>query len=192
MRILRRLPFLAWLVLVWMALWGALSLANLLSGVAVAALLLTVFPHAGPGPAGTVRPLHALRFFLYFQYKLLEANFVVAWEVITPNNEGINEGIVAVPVTGASDAVITILANAISLTPGTLTLEVSRDPAILYVHVLHLRDIESVRQDVYRLETLVLRAFADEATIEAARNLVPRSEASSAATAALDIGEDDR
>lgn len=191
MTLLRRLPFVAWLVLVWTALWGDLSLANLLSGVAVAALLLTLFPHAGPGPAGRMRPLHALRFFLYFQYKLLEANLIVAWEVITPNNEGINEGIVAVPVTGASDAVITILANAISLTPGTLTLEVSRDPAILYVHVLHLRDIEAVRRDVYKLETLALRAFADEATIAAARRLAP-GVAPSTTTARPDREKDEK
>lgn len=183
MSILRRLPFLAWLVLVWIALWGDLSVANVLSGVAVASLLLMAFPHAGPGPAGTLRPLRALVFLAYFTYRLVEANLVVAWEVITPNNESINEGIVAVPVTGASDAVITILANAISLTPGTLTLEVSRDPAVLYVHVLHLRDIEAVRRDVHTLETLALRAFADEATIAACRQPTVHSEASQASGA---------
>lgn len=191
MKVLRRLPFLAWLVLVWMVLWGDLSLANLLSGVAVAALVLVAFPHAGPGPAGTLRPLHFLRFFGYFLYKLVEANLIVAWEVVTPSNEGIREGIVAVPVTGASDAVITVVANAISLTPGTLTLEVSRDPAVLYVHVLHLRDIETVRRDVYRLETLALQALADEATIAACRELAAAAEARLAA-ARLDTEERQR
>lgn len=171
MRPLRHIAFVAWLVLVWVALWGDLSWANVLSGTAVAVLLVALFPDAGPGPVGTVRPLRALVFLAHFAYKLVEANLIVAWEVITPNNESINEGIVAVPVTGASDAVITIVANAISLTPGTLTIEVSREPAVLYVHVLHLRDIEAVRRDVYQLESLAVRAFADEATITAARKL---------------------
>lgn len=164
-----RLPLLGWLLVVWIALWGDLSLANVLSGVAVASGLMVAFPHAGPRPLARVRPVRALVFLAYFLYKLVEANVVVAWEVITPNNESINEAIVAVPVTGASDAAITILANAMSLTPGTLTLEVGRDPAVLYVHVLHLRDIDQVRRDVYRLERLVLRAFGDEAALAAAR-----------------------
>lgn len=179
MSVLRRLPFLGWLVLAWMALWGDLSLANSLSGIAVGSLLLAVFPDAGPRSTGPLRPVRAIAFLGYFLYKLVEANLLVAWEVITPDNEGIKEAIVAVPVTGASDAVITILANAISLTPGTLTLEVARDPAVVYVHVLHLRDVEAVRRDVHKLERLTLQAFADEATIAACRKLPvddPRSE----------------
>lgn len=162
-----RLPLVGWLVVVWMALWGDLSLANLLSGVAVAVGLVVAFPEAGPRPLRRLRPARALAFLGYFLYKLVEANIVVAWEIVTPNNDSINEGIVAVPVTGASDAAITVLANAISLTPGTLTLEVSRDPPVLYVHVLHLRDLEQVRRELYRLERLALRAFASDAALRA-------------------------
>jgi multicomponent Na+:H+ antiporter subunit E len=57
--------------------------------------------------------------------------------------------------------VVTLVANAVSLTPGTLTLELDRPGNILYVHVLHLRDLESVRRDVRSLEALVVRAFGD-------------------------------
>lgn len=164
---IRRLPFTAWLTFVWVALWGDFTAANALAGVSVATLLLLAFPEAGPRPGFTVRPLPALQFVGYFLYKLVEANAVVAWEVITPNNEGVHEGIVAVPVTGASEAVVTVLANAISLTPGTLTLEVRRDPPMLYVHVLHLRSIDHTRRQVHRLESLVLRAFGDAAALRA-------------------------
>lgn len=157
-----RVAFALWLVLVWIALWGDFTLANLVGGVLVATALLAVFPSAGPSGNLVVRPLAALRFLAYFAYKLVEANAVVAWEIITPSNEGVHEGIVAVPVTGASDAVVTVLANAISLTPGTLTLEVRDDPPMLFVHVLHLRSIEDTRADVQRLERLVRRAFASE------------------------------
>lgn len=155
-----RVPFAAWLVLVWVALWGDFTLANAVGGALVATALLVLFPAAGPRGRFTLRPLAALHFLGYFIYKLVEANAVVAWEVITPNNEGVNEGIVAVPVSGASDAVVTVLANAISLTPGTLTLEVREDPPMLFIHVLHLRSIEQTRADVHRLETLARRAFA--------------------------------
>lgn len=161
-----RLPFALWLVVVWVALWGDATWGNIIGGGLVAALLLIVFPTAGPRGALTIRPLAALHFLGYFIVKLVEANAVVAWEVLTPSNASVHEGIVAVPVAGASDGVVTLIANAISLTPGTLTLEVRRDPPMLYVHVLHLRSIEQTRADVQRLDTLARRAFARPATID--------------------------
>lgn len=154
-----------WLVAVWVALWGELTAANVVGGALAAAALLTVFPLHGPRRRGRVRPLHALRFLGYFVHKLVEANLVVAWEVATPGSR-INLGVVAVAVRGGSDLVITTVANAISLTPGTLTLEVRRDPPTLYVHVLHLRSIEQTREDVRRLEYLALRAFAPDEVVD--------------------------
>lgn len=162
-----RLPMALWLVFVWVALWGDLSVANVVAGAMVAVVLLALFPDAGPRRGFTIRPLPTLAFLGYFTVKLIEANAVVAWEVLTPSNAGVREGIVAVPVTGASDAVVTMLANAISLTPGTLTLDVHRDPTVLFVHVLHLKSVEATRAEVHRLETLVLRAFGDHEALAA-------------------------
>jgi multicomponent Na+:H+ antiporter subunit E len=52
------------------------------------------------------------------------------------------------------------VADAVTLTPGTLTVEVRREPVpVLYVHVLHLRAVEDVRADVHRLRDLAERAF---------------------------------
>jgi multicomponent Na+:H+ antiporter subunit E len=168
---IRRLPYLVYLVLVWTTLWGDISPANVLSGAIVAGGLVALFPTAGPGPMGPLRPVAAAWFALYFAWKLVESSGIVAWEVLTPSNAGINEGIVAVPVTGASDAVVTLVANATSLTPGTLTIEVRRDPPTIYVHVLHLRSIEETRREVLNLERLALDAFGSREAIEAAREL---------------------
>lgn len=174
----RRLPLLVWLLLVWLALWESVSVANVASGLAVGALLLVLFPvPASPGAGGRFRPLRALELLAYFLVKLLEANAVVAWEVVTPSNAKVKEAIVAVPITGASDAVVAVLANAISLTPGTLTLEVRRDPTVLYVHVLHLRSIERARADVLRLERKVLRAFGSDEAIAIAEARLAETEA---------------
>jgi multicomponent Na+:H+ antiporter subunit E len=168
-----RLGTVVWLVVVWEALWGDLSIANVLSGLVVAAVLVTLFPvrRARPG-TGRLRPVAAAHFGVYFLWKLVEANLIVAWEVITPSNENVIEGIVAVPIAGASDTVVTVVANAISLTPGTLTLEIERNPTVLYVHVLHLHDLEEVRIDVLRLERYVSRAIGtDEAIADVERRL---------------------
>jgi multicomponent Na+:H+ antiporter subunit E len=140
---------------------------TVLTGVLVAVGVQAARPAAAPGPAGRGRPLAFLHFLAYFCYKLVEANLVVAWEVVTPRSR-INQGIVAVPIRGASDVVITSVANAISLTPGTLTLEVRRSPATLYVHVLHLHSVEATRREVLYLELLLMRALAPGCTEEIA------------------------
>jgi multicomponent Na+:H+ antiporter subunit E len=159
------LVLVTWLTVMWVALWGNLSWANVLGGLAVSGALLVAYRVATKRtPDYTFRPLPAIRFILYFLWKLLEANLVLAWEVITPRNK-IKEGIVEVPIQGCSDGLITLVANAITLTPGTVTLEVATNPARLYVHVLHLRDIEDVRREVQHLEALAIRAFGSPAAL---------------------------
>lgn len=164
---------LAWLVLVWMALWESLSFANLASGLAVGGVLVLAFPIRSRAPGtGRFRPVATVRFLGYFVWKLLEANAIVGWEVITPSNASVREGIVAVPISGASDTVVAILCNAISLTPGTLILEAERNPTVLYIHVLHLDTADEARAEVLRLELYVLRAFGtDEAIATAEQQL---------------------
>ena len=74
----------------------------------------------------------------------------------------LRQAVVAVPVRGASDRLLTLLANSISLTPGTLTLEVDRSRSTLYVHVLDVGAapgaVERVRWDILRLERLAILA----------------------------------
>ena len=156
-----------WLTVVWVALWEDLSAANVLAGLALAVGLVVLFPLSPPGVAGALRPAAMVRFALYFAWKLVEASLVLAWEVVTPRNR-INQGIVAVPIQGVSDTLTTLVANAISLTPGTLTIEIRRRPTILYVHVLHLHDIEAVRRDVQHLEVLAIRAFGSARAVSLA------------------------
>jgi len=163
----RRLGLVVWLLVVWVALWGRVSVANVASGLAVAAALALLFRFpTSPGPATVIRPLRAMAFVVLFAWKLVQASVVVAWEVVTPRNR-INEAIIAVPIHGASDTLATIVANFITLTPGTLVLEFERDPAVLYVHVLHLRSVESVRRDIQRLERIAIRAFGSGAALRA-------------------------
>jgi multicomponent Na+:H+ antiporter subunit E len=158
-----RLIHLLWLLAVWLALWSDLSVANVLTGLVVAVVVVRLFPTGRSGEF-VFRPLKAARFGVFFLYKLVESSVVVARTVIAPTNR-MRSGIVAVPLTGCPDAVVTLIADAISLTPGTLTLEVQRDPLTLYVHVLHLHDVEDVRRDVRKLEVLAVEAFGNREAI---------------------------
>lgn len=149
---------LIWSAVVWTALWHDVSVANVLWGVVVGALTLWIAPVPLRATRVTLRPLGVLRFALFAAWSLVQASAVVAWEVVTPQNR-INQGIVAAPLRTRSPGVTTLIANVISLTPGTLTLQVRGDPPTLYVHILHLRSIEAVRGDIQRLEELAMRAF---------------------------------
>lgn len=147
------------LTIIWIVLWSDLSIANVAGGLLVATVIAVLFDTWNNGTI-PIRPVHAARFAVYFLYKLVEASIVVARTVIAPRNR-VRTGIIAVPLRGCSDAVATLVADAISLTPGTLTLEVRRDPLTLYVHALDTRDVEQVQHDIRTLEVLAVRAFGD-------------------------------
>jgi multicomponent Na+:H+ antiporter subunit E len=167
--ILRRLSLLAvWLIVLWMLLWGSVTVANLVSGILVAAAVLafTRQPRGGTADredAMRINPLALGYLAVFVLYKLVEANVVLAWEILTPRNR-IHTGIVAVPLRTESEAAMMVVANLITLTPGTVTIDAVTNaadsvPPVLYVHVLHLHDTERVRADLMHLEELCVRAF---------------------------------
>lgn len=83
----------------------------------------------------------------YFLRELLVSNLRVLWDVITPGH--INRpGIIGVPLSASTNLEIFILANLISLTPGTLSVDLSEDRKTLYVHVMFLDDVEAARTDI--------------------------------------------
>jgi len=148
----------AWLTVVWMALWESFTIANLIGGLAVAALVVGLIP---PGhqvqPLG-LRPLAAVKLGAFFLWKLVEASVLVAWEIATPGDRT-HPAVVSVPLHTLSPGIVTSVANMVSLTPGTLTLEVDPDTMTLYIHVLHYQSAETTSKDVYQLERLTVAAF---------------------------------
>jgi multicomponent Na+:H+ antiporter subunit E len=75
----------------------------------------------------------------FFFKELFMANLKVTWDVLTPKHH-MQPGVIAYPLVAQSDLEITILANLISLTPGTLSLEVSGDRKILYFHAMYIEE----------------------------------------------------
>lgn len=155
-----RLIRILWLTIIWLALWSDISIANTLSGIVVAVLIVALFDTWHDGHV-IVRPIHVARFTAYFLYQLTVSSLVVAWTVVNPRDR-IRSGIIAVPLLGCTDAVATLVADAVSLTPGTLTLEVRREPLTLYIHALDTRDITVLQRDIRTLEVLAVRAFGDD------------------------------
>lgn len=165
----------AWIVIVWVALWGEVSAANVLGGLVVAVGLLALFPSAGVRRGAPVRPLEILRYTGFFMWELVKSNIAVAWAVVAPGRV-VREGIVAVPLQGRSDLLTTLFANSVTLTPGTLSLDVDTDGdgRVLYVHVLDIRDIAKTRRDLAYMEYRAIRAFGERDEREAAVDPRPR------------------
>jgi multicomponent Na+:H+ antiporter subunit E len=100
-----------------------------------------------------------LKLFGLFLVELILGALRVAWLAVQPGLK-LRPGIIAYPLTVTSDAEITLLANMITLTPGTLTIDVSEDRRTLYIHAI---DIDSRERLVGAIaagfETRVLEAF---------------------------------
>jgi multicomponent Na+:H+ antiporter subunit E len=92
----------------------------------------------------------AVSFLAYFLWELLLSNLRVAYDVVTVKHF-MRPGILAIPLEARTDLEITVLANMISLTPGTLSLDVSSDRQVLFVHAMYLGEIEEFKEFERRL-----------------------------------------
>ena len=155
----RNLGIVAVLVVIWVLAWGAITWANLLSGIAVAGGIVLLVPdlrHASHLPI--VRPLPALRLIASMLRDVAVSNVVLARQVLSRRPE-VNTGVVRVPLAGCSDEVVTIIANLVAMTPGTMPIEVDQDPTVIYVHALNIDDPDEVRRAIWHLRDLVVHTF---------------------------------
>lgn len=155
---MRRIAIVVWLTVVWVTLWEALTWANVASGLVVAVAALYLLPPRETPTSVGFRPLAAARLLFYFLWELLVASSQVIWEIITPHDHT-TPAVVSVRTRSTVPGHITAVANMVSLTPGTLSLDVDHDTRTIYIHVLHLDNFEETRRSVSKLETLTLAAF---------------------------------
>ena len=91
----------------------------------------------------------AISLIAYFFKELILASLVVAWDVITPKSL-VESGVIALPLDVNTNIEITLLATLISLTPGTLSLDVSEDKRTLYIHAVYIKggDVEALKRQI--------------------------------------------
>lgn len=149
------------LALTWAMLIGDIHPVSLITGFVIGYLILSVARRAlGPSPYfGKV--LLVVRFGFYFLWELIKSNLRVALDVITTRVDYMKPRIIGVPLDVKTDAEITLLANLISLTPGSLSIDVSTDRRTIYVHVMYAKDAETARREIKEgLERWVLELLA--------------------------------
>jgi multicomponent Na+:H+ antiporter subunit E len=152
----RRLVTIAGLVFAWCALWGTISVANILSGVLVSAIVLG----AGVGPSGQggIRLVPLLRFGLLVLIDLVKSSFTVAWEILTPTDYT-EEAIIAVEAPVNTRHHLLLLVVAVTVTPGTAVIDTDPATGTLYIHLLHADSADDVRAHVLELSELACRAL---------------------------------
>ena len=141
------------LALLWVALTGTVTLGNAVVGFGVGLLVVALLGRALGEEAYLSRLARGVGLALFFLWELLVSSLRVAWDVLTPRQR-MRPAIVAVPLEELSDGEITLLANLISLTPGTLSLDVSADKRTLFVHAMDVGDpdalVRSLKRDFER------------------------------------------
>lgn len=134
------------LALLWAAVTGSFTLPNLVAGFLVGYLILfLVRPALGPTQYHA-QFWRALQFSAFYVKELFLSSFRVARAALAPRLE-VDPGVIALPLDAQTDVEITLLANLISLTPGTLSLDISRDRRVLYIHAMDIerRDVDGLR-----------------------------------------------
>ncbi|MBI1735389.1 MAG: Na+/H+ antiporter subunit E [Candidatus Rokubacteria bacterium] len=135
------------LALTWAAATGELTLGSLVLGFAVSYAILA-FAEPVIGASGYfVKAPRMLRLTALFLWELVVASLRVAHDVATPTHYS-RPGVIAVPLEATTEVEITVLANLISLTPGTLSLDVSPDRRVLYIHAMFADDPDAVRRQI--------------------------------------------
>lgn len=149
------------LTLLWVALYGEVSVGNVLGGVLVATILVLLFPSTR-GSVKTVRPIGAVALAWYVFVNLAVSTWTVVVAVLFPRPDRVEASVRVVRVSTRSATAMTLMGNLITLTPGTMTVDIDPAEGLLRVHVLGRTDDESFRRSMANLERKVLDALAME------------------------------
>lgn len=136
------------LALLWAGMLGGFSVANLASGFFLGYLVLYYTSREWPGHAGYFGKVPKLfGFLVYYLREILKSNAMIAYDVIT-KSERMTPGVIGIPLDARTDLEITVLANLITMTPGTLSLDISADRKILFVHAMYISNPDELRADI--------------------------------------------
>ena len=135
------------LALTWALLTGHFTLSNFIAGFILGYLVLWVVL-SGEAKSNYFKKISlVIRFTFFYIWNLILASLKIAYDVITPRHR-MKSGIIAIPLDAKSDLEITVLANLITITPGTLSLDVSTDRRVLYIHAMYIDDKEELIQEI--------------------------------------------
>ena len=168
----QQIPFLLALLLLWVFLWGdEFSWANLAVGVVVCVAIPTIYYMPPIEISGRINPLWLAVFVARLFFDIARSSLIVAAQAF-----GIGyspyEAIIEVQMRTRSDLVLTATAEASTLVPGTLVIDVDREKHALFVHVFSVhsdKDIDKARAGILATEARIIRAVGSPQEMAALR-----------------------
>ena len=134
--------------LLWALLTGKVSVGNLLLGFVLGYVALVIlYPKSGTSSSYFRKTVQVISFAAFFTKELVVSSWRVAVDVMRPLPE-MRPGVIGIPMDAETDLEITLLANVISLTPGTLSLDVSKDRKTLYIHAMYVINPDDLRKEI--------------------------------------------
>lgn len=167
-RIWQQLPLLVALIVLWMLLWGTISLLSFVSGAVVAVAVTRLFYLPPVELSGRFNLWWAVVFVVRFAADLVRGSFGVAFQAFRPRGLRSN-AVVAVALQSRSDFILTLTAITISLIPGSLVVEVDRGRSTLYLHAINIEtddEVEKLRSKVLATERSLIRALGSKDDVE--------------------------
>lgn len=167
----RQLPLLVALVALWCFLWDHIDLLTVVSGILLAVLVTRALYLPPVLLSGRFNPWRGLLLGLRMMFDVVVASLQVAWFSINPWWKPMNS-IIAVQLLTRSDLVTTLTAEAISVVPGTVVVDIDRERGLLYLHALGTRteaDLERTHRDVLGTEERIVLAIGTHAQAASVR-----------------------
>ncbi|MFI5714516.1 Na+/H+ antiporter subunit E [Nocardia sp. NPDC051750] len=161
-----RIGVLIWLTVVWVALWGRISIANVLAGLVVGAVIMITLPLPRIPVSGHLRILPLLKLVAVSVYYAIESSLQLAWFALRPGPPP-ESGVLRVQFAFKSDLVLVLCTNLLNLIPGTMVLEIDRERCEVYVHVIDVgseKAVDSFYRTIRQVEALLIAAFQRRAT----------------------------
>ncbi len=172
-----RLLEVGWLTVVWVLLWGTFSPLSVAGGVVVGTAVIAAFRFPPAAAHLPFRPLRLLGLAGYLAYDMVVSGAGVSWQTLRygPAARG---AVFAVPLLTASDRVVTVVANALSLSPGAMALQIDREHGRWFVYALGPRDragVERARRRTMEMQRRVIAALGTPGELAAAEDLLVRA-----------------
>ncbi|WP_394152187.1 Na+/H+ antiporter subunit E [Loktanella salsilacus] len=148
------------LVAVWCLLNNSITLGTIVFGTILGVLIPIVTAAYWPDRPPVARPFRLIAYCLIVMFDIIKSNAQVAWQILFKPDRTLQPAWIVIPLDLKKPEAITLLAGSITLTPGTLSSDLSADGTALLVHALHAPDPDSVRDDIKnRYERRLRRIF---------------------------------
>jgi multicomponent K+:H+ antiporter subunit E len=133
---------------VWVTLQNSVSAGMVVFGIILGIIIPRITAAWWPERPGGFKPLHVIEYIIVVVWDIIVANIEVAWIILTKPNAKLQPAWIEVPLDLKTPEAITILAGTITLTPGTVSADLSNEGNSLLVHALDAADPEAVRDDI--------------------------------------------